>query len=452
MAPIPKATPIQSGGRPPVSVYPASRSQVRMWFIYLLAPDSPVYSIPSAWHLQGPLNLPHLESALTAVVRRHDALRTTFAMDERGVVQRIAAHPEVVLEYHDFSPIAAPGNQDAGNRLLSRQVVQPFNLETGRPFRVILVRLSPEDHRLLLLMHHIVGDGWSRQNLLRDLSMSYAALAAGRPGDLAPLPIQPADIAAWQERRIATDHPDRNEAYWISALAGDLTPLDLPADHPRPAMITYRGDCRFRPLDPLLRERMECRAAEEGATLFMILLMSFGILLRRKTGRTDPIVGTPVSGRTRVEMEPLVGYFANTLPLRLAISHDLSARELLRRVRETVLQAQTHQEVPFERLIEQLQVPRDPARHSLVSVCFRLIESASPVLQLPGAAATECDLHTGSSKFDLTFTADVSGSRWRAMAEYSTDLFDAHRVDGWLSDWEQLLEHIASNPDQPVRD
>ncbi|MBN8246031.1 MAG: hypothetical protein J0L84_01160 [Verrucomicrobia bacterium] len=447
---IPRAHPVQVTGNPPVATFPASRGQQRLFFLQVLAPESSAYAVPVAFHLRGPLRVEWLQEALQAVVRRHHSLRTTFSMDSSGIVQRVADDFPIRLEHGSLEGFPAATLQEEADRRFQEAVSRPFDLEAGPLIRGVLLRIGPAEHLLLMVLHHIISDGWSRANLLRDLTASYGARAAGRPADLPPLSLQPADVFAWQTALEAAGGRSRQEAYWVAALSGRVTPLDFPAARPRPAMPSFQGDSRRRPLHPGLRTRLEARAGEEGATLFMILLAAFGIQLWRETGRPDLVVGTPIAGRPRVELEPLIGFFVNTLPLPVTIADGVSVRELLRQVRETTLNAHAHPDVPLDRLVERLALPRDPGRHPLVSVVFLIRYPAEAALGLPGIEATEWPVPTRTSKFDLTLAVELSSGAWAAVCEYNTDLFESPRVDRLLASWESLLEAMADNPDQPV--
>lgn len=447
---IPRARPLRIEEDPPMAIFPASRGQQRLFFLQTLSPKSPAYAIPIAFHLRGLLQVRWLEDALRAVIRRHAALRTTFTLDASGIVQQVAADFRICLEQDSLEAVPNGGLRDAADRRLRDVIVRPFHLEAEPPIRGLLIRLRSNEHLLLMVVHHILFDGWSRAILLHDLSTAYASLAAGLPADLPPLPLQPADVSAWQTAQEDAGGLAHQEAYWVTALAGNLTPLNLPADRLRPAMPSFRGNCRRRPLNPALRTQLEARAGEEGATLFMLLLTGYAVLLRRETGRLDLIIGTPIAGRPRIEVEPLIGFFVNTLPLPITLADGTPLRDLLRHVREITLNAHAHPDLPLDRLIDRLSLPRDPSRHLLVSVTFAVRTPSNEVLNLPGIEATAWEVNTQSSKFDLSLTVELSSGGWTAVAEYSTDLFEAPRVDRLLADWETLLVGTAENPDQSV--
>lgn len=449
---IPCAHPLRVENDPPLRVYPATSGQQRMWFIHQFAPESPVYLVPTAFRLRGPLNVRWLEASLAAVVRRHDALRTTFGLEDTGIVQRVAQDATVLLETAVAESGAPENRPTVARALIEAAVRQPMDLETEPPVRVLLVRLGPEDHALLLVLHHIISDAASLLNVLQDLSTSYGALAAGRSAQLPDPPLQPADVAAWQEQGPGAAVLEAQESWWAGQLSGDLPALDLQADRPRPTVPSFRGDRRVRVLNPRWRIPLECRAREQGATVFMQLLAAHALFLHRETGLQQVIIGIPIAGRSRVEFEPSVGFFANTLPLRIPFPAGLTGRGLLGQVRDIALDAYEHQDLRFERLVERLRIPRDTSRQPLVTQTFSVRDPLAPVLRLPGVEATEWPVTTGTSKFDLSLTVERSQEpeAWRVTADYSTDLFDAERVDRWLERWEALVEDLVDHPEQPV--
>ncbi|HZL78001.1 MAG TPA: amino acid adenylation domain-containing protein [Candidatus Limnocylindrales bacterium] len=449
-ATIPKGRPLRVEEHPRVKVFPASPGQQRMWFLHHYAPESPVYCVPSAFHLVGPLNVAWLEAAFDAVIQRHDMLRTTFAMENGELFQHVAAASTFRLQQINLEAIPADIRNAAAERSLAEETCRPFDLAAGPPFRSVLVRLRSTEHVLLLVLHHIISDGWSRSNFYRELSAAYAALAAGRPVPMSELPVQFADYSAWQKDWLNGGALAAQTAYWKTKLAGEPEPLDLPSDRARPATESFRGGrCSMR-LDPQLTAALKTRAQEEGATLFMILLAAFKTLLHHYTGHDDLIVGVPIANRQRVEMEGLIGFFANTLVMRTTFPDDLTFRELLRRVKETAVEAYANQDMPFERLVELLQVRRDASRTPLFQATFALLDYPAVVFQLPGIQTVPWFVTTHTSKFDFSLTLERSADGWTAVAEYSTDLFDAGRVERMLEHWRVILESIVTNPDQRV--
>ena len=447
---IPRAQPLRVEEHPRVAVYRASHGQQRMWFLHHYTPESPVYCSPSAFHLVGPLNIAWLEAAFSAVIQRHDMLRTTFAMENGELFQCVAASSAFQLQQINLEAIPADTRKASAERFLAEETCRPFDLAAGPPFRAVLIRLQPTEHVLLLVLHHIIADGWSRSNFYRDLSAAYEALAANRPAPVHELPVQFADYTAWQKDWLESGALKTQTAYWKTKLAGEPEPLELPSDRARPATESFRGGRCSRRLDPQLTTALKTRAQEEGATFFMILLAAFKTLLHRYTGHDDLIVGVPIANRQRVEVEGLIGFFANTLVMRTTFPTDLTFRELLRRAKQTAVEAYANQDMPFERLVEMLHVRRDASRTPLFQVSFAIQDYPAVNFRLPGIQTSPWFVTTRTSKFDFSLTMERSAEGWTAAAEYSTDLFDADRVERMLDHWRVVLESIVLNPAQRV--
>ncbi|PYJ33551.1 MAG: non-ribosomal peptide synthetase [Verrucomicrobia bacterium] len=447
---IPRAQPLRMEEHPRVAVYPASRGQQRMWFLHHYAPGSPVYCSPSAFHLVGPLNVAWLEAAFGAVIQRHDMLRTTFAMENGELFQRVAVSSAFQLRQINLEAIPADIRKASAERCLAEESCRPFDLAAGPLFRPVLIRLQPTEHVLLLVLHHIISDGWSRSNFYRELAAAYQTLASGRPATVRKLPVQFADYSAWQEDWLEGGALKTQTAYWKTKLAGEPEPLELPSDRARPATESFRGGRCSRRLDPQLTTALKTRAQEEGATLFMILLAAFKTLLHRYTGHDDLIVGVPIANRQRVEVEGLIGFFANTLVMRTTFPYDFTFRELLRSVKQTALEAYANQDMPFERLVELLHVRRDASRTPLFQASFAIQDYPAVNFRLPGIETSPWFVTTRTSKFDFSMTLERSAEGWTAVAEYSTDLFDADRVERMLEHWRVILENVVANPIQRV--
>jgi hypothetical protein len=435
-----------------IADYPAAQSQSRMWFLHEFAEAVPVYVIPSAYHLAGPLDLNVLAQAVADVVGRHDTLRTTFRVDGAELFQRVASAAEAEWEVQDFEVLVEAARPAAVRRFLEELAWKKFNLATEPGLRVAVARLGPQEHVLCFVLHHIASDGWSRANLWGDLAACYAARAAGATPSLAPLPVQFVDYAAWQERQLSSGAFRKQAEYWKTQLAGDLVPLDLPCDRPRPAQESFKGARTSIHLDPQLTADLTLRAREQGATFFMILLAGFKTLLHRYSGCDDLLVGVPIANRQRVEIEGLIGFFANTLVMRTRLAGAPTFRDLLSRVKETAVQAYAHQDMPFEQLVEMLQVERHPGATPVFQVSFALQDFPAVAPELAGIHAEPWTVQTHTAKFDLSFAVEKSPAGWVTTAEYSTDLFDAERVERMLGHWRVILESIASNPDQRLEE
>ena len=315
---IPPARPLRVEENPQVTVYPASRGQQRMWFLHCYAPESPVYCVPSAFHLIGPLNIAWLKSAFAAVIQRHAMLRTTFAMEDGALQQRVAKSSAFQLQQINLESLPADTRQASAAARLNEEASRPFNLSAEPPFRAVLARLQSTEHVLLLALHHILSDGWSRSNFYRELSEAYQALASGQPMPVQELPVQFADYSAWQNDWLQSGSLETQSEYWKTKLAGEPEPLDLPSDRARPATESYRGHRCTWQLESKLTDALRTRAQEEGATLFMILMAAFKTLLHRYTGQDDLTVGVPIANRQRPEVEGLKRFQEETEPLKMA--------------------------------------------------------------------------------------------------------------------------------------
>ncbi|PYL70307.1 MAG: non-ribosomal peptide synthetase, partial [Verrucomicrobia bacterium] len=367
-------------------------------------------------------------------------------MENGELFQCVATSSAFQLQQINLEAISADTRKASAERCLDEETCRPFDLAAGPPFRAALVRLQPTEQVLLLVLHHIISDGCSRSNFYRELSAAYETLATGRPVPMRDLPVQFADYSAWLNDWLEGGALEEQTAYWKTKLAGELGPLDLPSDHARPATASFRGGRRSQRLEASLTDALKARAQEEGATLFMILLAAFKALLHRYTGHDDLIVGVPIASRPRVELEGLIGFFANTLVVRTTFPDDITFRELLRRVKETAVEAYANQDMPFERLVELLQVRRDASRTPLFQASFAMQDFPEVVFELPGIQTAPSFVTTHTSKFDFSLTVERSAEGWTAAVEYSTDLFEADRVERMLDHWRVILESVVTNP------
>jgi aspartate racemase len=429
-------------------VFPASFAQRRLWFVHQLEPDSPSYNVTIALRLSGGLDVPALERALATIVARHEALRTTFTMVEDEPVQVVAPELQLVLPVADRSAIPATEWEAEIRRQIQEEVRRPFDLERGPLLRARLLRLAPAEHALILVVHHIVFDGWSAGVLSRELSECYRAFTTGDAPRLPELPVQYADYAVWQREWLTGETFERQLAYWRTQLAGAPAMLELPTDFPRPRAQSYRGATEKLLLSEPVLERLSALSQQEGATLFMTLLSGFQLLLSRYTGQQDIVVGSPIANRTRSELEHLIGFFVNSLALRTDLSGDPSFRELLRRVRGVALGAYAHQDLPFERLVEELHPERIGDRNPFFQVMFALQNAPRPRITLPGITLRSLPKRTGTAKFDLTLYLHQEAQGLTASLEYNTDLFAAGTIARMLGHLNQLLEEVATNPDR----
>ncbi|HEX2081289.1 MAG TPA: amino acid adenylation domain-containing protein [Longimicrobium sp.] len=423
-----------------------SFAQQRLWLIDQMEGAGAAYHVPGAVRLRGRLDARALRGALEEVVRRHEALRTVFRLREGEPVQVVLPPSEVPLPLHDLSGLPGPEREDALRERVREEARRPFDLAAGPLFRAALVRLGAEEHALLTSMHHIVSDGWSLEVLHHELEALYGAFSRGEPSPLEELPVQYADYALWQRAHLSGEVLDRQLAWWKAQLSGAPALLELPTDHPRPAARTYRGALQAFQVGDELRRRLEAVAREEGATLFMVLLAAFQVLLGKYTGAGDVVVGSPVAGRTRAETEGLIGFFVNTLALRADLSGDPGFGELVGQVRERTLGAYEHQELPFERLVEELGIERSRSHSPLVQVSFALRNGPADGLRLPGVEAQALDVELETAKFDLTLALEAGEKGLEGRIGYATELFEAATVARLGEHYRTLLEGIAADP------
>jgi amino acid adenylation domain-containing protein len=466
--------------RPPILPLPRdgrgfllSYAQQRLWFLDQLEPGSAAYNMPAAVRLSGRLDEAALARALAAVVRRHEVLRTTFVNEDGRPVQRVGPPPPLPLPVIDLrclygrpeeatprereAATAAPAaaetmprqREEAAASLAAAEIRRPFDLAAGPPVRALLLRLTPVESILVLTVHHIVSDAWSMRILVREVGSLYAAFASGErspSGGLAPLTVQYADCAAAERQWLDAASLAPQLAYWQRRLAGLDGPLDLPADRPRPQVQSFRGARLGTALPAPAIAALRTLAQREGTTLFTLLLASLMVLLHRHSGRSDLAVGTPIANRDRPEIEPLIGLFVNTLVLRADLSGDPPFRQLLATVRETVLEDFAHRDVPFERLVEELQPERDLAHSPLFQV---LLAHQSASLDEPaagGLVARPLAIDSGRALFDLTVTLAETPEALASTFEYNTDLFDAARIRRLAAHWEALLAGVVREP------
>jgi aspartate racemase len=422
-----------------------SFAQQRLWFLDQLEPHRAVYNIPDSHCFDGPLNLAALERSLSEIVRRHEILRTTFQTVAGEPVQVIAAPQPLRLEVTDLSHLPAPERKAEAQRLANEEAQQPFDLARGPLLRVQLLRLGEAEHVLLLTMHHIISDGWSIGVLEREWTVLYAAFSAGQSSPLAELAIQYADFAVWQREWLRGEVLEEQLGYWREQLGGELPMLELPTDRPRPAMQSYRGAEEALEFSEEVSRRLQEVGRAAGATLFMTLLAAFNVLLWRYSRQDEIIIGTPIANRNRAETEELIGFFVNTLVLRTKLSGGMSFLELLEQVRETTLGAYGHQDVPFEKLVEELQPERSLSRQPVFQVMFTLQDAEE--LKLAGLELSWMETESDITKFDLSLFISKTNAGLYSWFQYNTDLFERSTIARLLKHFQTLLEGIAANPE-----
>jgi amino acid adenylation domain-containing protein len=447
------APPLRPIARP--GPLPLSFAQERLWFFEQLEPGSAVYNVSLVLNLRGRLDVGALESGLSEIARRHETLRATFSSRDGVAIQRIAPPSSWAVPVADLREVVAERRQAEAERLATEEAARPFDLATGPLARARLLRLDDDRHLLVVTFHHIVADGWAVDVFMRELAALYEAHVTQRAPVLPALPVQYADFAAWQRQWLSDQTLAEQLAYWLRQLAGAPPALDLPLDRPRPLVQTFRGGGCVRRVDPAVREALQGLSRRENATLFMTLLAAFNVVLARQSGQDDVCVGVPVAGRVRPEVEDLIGLFVNTLVFRTRLDGAPSFRELLGRVRETALGAYAHQDIPFEKLVEELQPPRDLGRTPLFQVLFNMMNfGAAATVDLPGLHVEPASLSTRAwevqSKFDLTLYARDDASGLTLTAVYNADLFVDERMSDVLDQFVQLLTAVAADPDVDV--
>jgi amino acid adenylation domain-containing protein len=441
-----KSIPRRQGNGP----VPLSLEQQRIWFFNQLEPDSPLYNMPIASRLRGALNPHALQQAMDLVVARHEALRTRFTGQES--TQTIDAPSAVPMLAIDLREFPAAQREAEARRVLEAEAKRPFDLSRDLMVRSVLVRLDEQDWIFFVLMHHIASDDWSWRVFCNEVATAYDAIVANRKIDLPEPAIQYGDFAVWQKDWLRGDVLEKQLAYWRKQLEGAPAVLELPTDHPRPAAQSFRGACEWLRLPPGSAEKLNALGQSGGFTPFMILLAAFQTLIHRYTGQEDIVVGSPVAGRTRASVEKVIGLFVNMLALRTKLDGNPGFFELLHRTQTTVLEALAQQELPFEKLVEELQPQRSASYSPLIQVMFALQDELSDNLKLPGLATAAFPLDPGTAKFDLTFTIVKSASGLDCCAEFNTDLFEAATVRRMLAHYQKLVEGITANPDQCLSD
>ncbi|HEX2077199.1 MAG TPA: amino acid adenylation domain-containing protein, partial [Longimicrobium sp.] len=432
------------------NVFPQSFAQQRLWFMDQMEPGHAYYNAAVTITLQGLLDVDALRRTLAEIVRRHEALRTVFAAVDGTPVQIVRPPAGVELPLADLSSLDAEARAAEAERLAREEAAGPFDLARGPLFRPRLLRLAEDEHVLILCLHHIVGDGWSLGVIFGELCELYGAFSRGEPSPLPELEAQYADFAVWQREQLEGDALRAQLEWWTRALAGAPAPVTLPADRARPPRPSYKGAVHVFRLPRGLDDQLRALSRAESATLFMTLLAGWQALLHRCTGQDDLVVGTPIANRTEAELEPLIGFFVNMLALRADLGDDPSFRTLLGRVRQTTLGAFAHQDLPFEKLVEELAPERSLDRQPLFGVVFALQTAPWPPLQMPGLRLRMDPIDPGTARYDLTFTLREDADGIGGRMEYAADLFDEVSVRRLARHYVRLLEAVASDPDARV--
>jgi len=442
----PTPTQIQRQARS-TNTFPLSFAQQRLWFLNQLEPGNAFYNMPAAILLKGHLNIAALEHSLDALIQRHEALRTNFTTVAGDPVQVIATARSHNLSIVDLHHCSEPEQTQRVQQLAQAEAQLPFDLGNDSLLRVCLLQLSETQHVLLFTLHHIIADAWSLGVLIQEFAQAYSAFSTGESLSLPELPIQYADFAVWQRQWLQGDVLETQLHYWQQQLQHAPPLLELPTDRPRPPVQTFRGAYQSLILPNALMEELKAFSRREDTTLFMTMLAAFKTLLYRYTGQTDLLVGSPIANRNRAEIEHLIGFFVNTLVLRTDLSNNPTFRSLLARVRETTLGAYAHQDLPFEKLVEELRPERQQQHSPLFRVWFVLQNAPMPPLELPGLTLTPFDVDSGTTKFDLALFFFETSEGLEGCFEYNADLFDTSTIAQMVHQFEALLQTVVAQPD-----
>ncbi|HZT59442.1 MAG TPA: amino acid adenylation domain-containing protein, partial [Pyrinomonadaceae bacterium] len=445
-----EAPPLIRAGRE--GVVPLSYAQQRLWFLDQLEPGSPVYNIPVALRLRGSLDVEALESSINDLILRHEILRTNFSVVGSEPAQLISPFSPVALPLIDLSGLTRERAEAEAAALRDSEARRGFDLSAGPLLRVMLLRLGDEEYVLLVTMHHIVSDGWSMGVLVREVGALYEAHRGGRQAELPELKVQYADYAAWQRNYLSGEALDSQLSYWKRQLAGAPQVLELPSDRPRPSVQSFRGEAFSFSCSPELSDALRALSRREGATLYMTLLAAFAALLKRYSGESDVVVGSPIANRNRAETEDLIGFFVNTLAIRARLGGDPTFCDAVREVREVVLDAYAHQDVPFERVVEELKPERDLSRSPIFQVMFAWQNAPSEELELEGVHISYEGARAETAKYDLGLTMweGAGHATLEGLFDFSTDLFEAARIRRMAEHFIELLERLVAAPEEKL--
>ncbi|HEU5383383.1 MAG TPA: condensation domain-containing protein, partial [Ktedonobacteraceae bacterium] len=425
-------------------IFPVSFAQQRIWVLDQINPDASSYTIPGGLHLVGKLHRRALEQALGEIITRHDSLRTVFPSVGGRPVQVVKPPFAFQLPYHDLRHLSQAEREEERQRLFTEEAYRSFNLAIGPLFRPSLMQLEEEEHILLLTVHHIVFDGWSQGILIEELAQLYKTFAAGQQSSLPPLLYKYTDYAQWQREWLQDSVVQEQLAYWREQLHGPLPRLELPTDHPRPPVQTFAGAEYPFTLSLATTKALTTLSQQEGVTLFMALLAAFTTLLSRYSGQTDVLIGTPIANRTRAEVENLIGCFINTLVLRTDLSDNPSLRTLLKRVQQVALDAYAHQDLPFEKIVEEVQPERNLSHSPLFQVMFAFQNAPESALTLRDMTISGLPTPVKVADFDLTLYMWETAEGLEGCFKYNTDLFEEATIARLMTHFQRVLETMVS--------
>ena len=430
-----------------VYVLPISFPQQRLWFLDRLIPNNPAFNKSFAVRLKGTLNLHALMQSLNEIARRHETLRTTFDTIDGKLVQIILPTLTLRVPIVDLCRLTGAEPSAETERLTTEEARKPFDLIRGPIVRSLLLRLAEDEHIIILSTHHIASDGWSQGVLRREMVLLYDTFSMGNPSILPDLPIQYGDFAQWQRDSLQNKGHDRLLAHWEQKLAGAPALIRLPVDRPRRHVQSFEGARQWLTIPRHLTDSLNALSQREGVTLFMTLLAAFKTLLYRYTGQTDLVLGSPIANRNRVELESLIGFFVNMLPLRTDVSGNPTFLELLGRVREVNLEAYAHRDLPFERLVAVLAPQRNLSCTPLFQVVFALWNDHVPEVKISGLTLSHVDVFNGTSLFDMTLFFSSKNRELVGTLEYNTDLFNTDTIKAFLTHYETILNCVLRQPE-----
>lgn len=429
---------------------PASFAQERLWFLDQFEPDSAVYNLRAVFRMEGNLDFAALQRTFDQIIARHESLRTVFGTADGRPIQIIAPQLQVPIRREDLRHIPLADHDAEILKIADAETLEPFDLSKGPLVRLSLLTLGEQSYVFLLTLHHIIADGWSAGVLSGEMNAYYTAEVTHQPARMPELSIQYADYATWQKEWLQGEALHEELDFWKDHLAGAPAFINLPTDHPRPATMSFEGTSHKFDFTPELSEAMELASRQLQVTPFMLLLATYEVFLSRYTGQQDFVIGTPIAGRTRVELEPIIGLFTNTLVLRAKTGGNLTFKELVHNVRNVALNAYSHQELPFEKLVEELQPERNLSYNPLFQVMFVLQNAPEEEFDLPSLKLTPVEVERHSSKFDLTLSFGKDKNFYRVAFEYNTELFDAPTIKRMADNYITLLESVIANPAQRI--
>ncbi|ACK67643.1 amino acid adenylation domain protein [Rippkaea orientalis PCC 8801] len=427
-----------------------SFAQQRLWFLDQLEGENATYNIPGALKLEGSLKIEALEKSLNQIIKRHESLRTRFKTVNGEAVQIIDPEGQINLKMITLESLDESEKKSQTQSLIKQEAEKPFNLSQDRLIRASLIKLGSESHILLITMHHIISDGWSMGVFVQELTSCYSGYGQGKETQLKPLSIQYADFAVWQREWLCGENLQKQLNYWKKKLTGLPPLIELPTDHPRPPIQSFQGSHISFNLTSEMSEKLKQMSQQTGVTLFMTLLTAFSILLSRYSRQEDIAIGSPIANRNRAEIEPLIGFFVNTLVMRVSLEDNPTVEELLKQVRKTCLEAYSHQDVPFEKLVEEVKPERNMSHSPLFQVMFVLQNAPDEELSLPGLTVSPVEIEYNIAKFDLTLSMAETEKGLAGDWEYNTDLFERKTIERMIGHFQVLLEGIVNHPQEKI--